>query len=213
MDFEFLGPLLIQDLVPLSLLSLFMLLVLDIYLWFPPFLCIFYFFLRVRLFWLQMKFRNHFLENNMFGMSGKYFQFDHKFRQNRRKINSVLIFTSNIFHSALSHALDTALSHAHRAWLALIHTPSSKRTIHTSSEEAPSSDPLISQSRSALDAPLSHALDARWVFFFRFSLRSTHEKQSDPLISLDDHPHFFDPPSHHFISHSNPHSSDPLLNP
>ena len=78
-------------------------------------------------------------------------------------------------HSALSHALDTALSHAHRAWLAPIHTPCSKRTIHTPSEEAPSSDPLISQSWSALDAPLLHALDAQWVFFFLFSPRSTHE--------------------------------------
>ena len=30
-----------------------------------------------------------------------------------------------------------------------------------------------------------------------------------PLISLADHPHFFDPPFHYFISHSDPHSSDP----
>ena len=46
-------------------------------------------------------------------------------------MNSNLIFTSNIFH-LLSHALDV-----HRALQAPIHTPSSKRMIHTPSEEAP----------------------------------------------------------------------------
>ena len=46
-------------------------------------------------------------------------------------MNSILIFTSNIFH-LLSHALDR-----HRALQAPIHTPSSKRMIHTPSEEAP----------------------------------------------------------------------------
>ena len=110
------------------------------------------------------------------------------------------------------------------------------RTIHTPSEEGPGSDPLISQSRSALDAPWStHSTHGE------FSFSVSH---SDPLMKIVRSAHFFGRspsflrstlsslqfslrptqlrPTHfisherpiqlwstHFISHSDPHSSNP----
>ena len=60
-------------------------------------------------------------------------------------MNSVIIFTSNIFH-LLSHALN-----GHRALQAPIHTPSSKRMIHTPSEEAPTRERERSRTQKTQD--------------------------------------------------------------
>ena len=139
-------------------------------------------------------------------------------------MNSVLIFTSNIFH---------LLSHTHS-----MHTKLSKLF---STHRAPSSYPHTEWKSSKLRAPsldphteLHHLPHAKWSspspshsrssphtvsFPFPFLSLICSFLSPIPLISLADHPHFSDPPSHHFISHSdplsqfisqsNPHSFDP----
>ena len=139
-------------------------------------------------------------------------------------MNSVLIFTSNIFHP---------LSHTHST-----HTELSKLF---STHRVPSSDPHTERRSSKLRAPnpdphtelhhLPHAKRSspspsrsrsspRTVSFpFPFLSLIRSFLNPIPLISLADHPHFSDPPYHHFISHfdplsqfisqSDPHNSDP----